>query len=58
MKNKRTARLQVMVTPKMSETVNQEAARYGLSTSSFLELVLGNHFSTKPCKTNVNEKEV
>lgn len=58
MKNKRTERLQIMVTPQMAERVNQEAARYGLSASSYLELVLGNHFSAKPCRTNINEKEV
>ena len=54
----RSIRRQVMVTPEMDEKILAEARKFGLSVSSYLELLLGKHFSRKDSMTMVNEKRV
>ncbi|WP_461458517.1 hypothetical protein [Methanothrix sp.] len=47
-----------MVTESMDEKILMEARKFGLSVSSFLELILGQHFARKDSMTMVNEKRV
>ena len=54
----RSIRRQVMVTPEMDEKILAEARKFGLSVSSYLELLLGKHFARKDSMTMVNEKRV
>lgn len=56
--NNRTIRRQVMVTESMDEKILMEARKFGLSISSYLELILGKHFSGKDSLTMVDEKRV
>ena len=56
--SKRTIRRQIMVTPAMDEKILMEARKFGLSISSYLELILGQHFARKDSMTMVNEKRV
>jgi post-segregation antitoxin (ccd killing protein) len=54
----RTIRRQVMVTDSMDEKIVNEARRFGLSISSYLELVIGNHLTRRESKTMVDEKVI
>jgi len=56
--NNRTIRRQVMVTESMDEKILMEARKFGLSISSYLELILGKHFSGKDSMTMVDDKRV
>jgi len=56
--SKRTIRRQIMVTESMDEKILLEARKFGLSVSSFLELILGQHFARKDSLTMVDEKRV
>ncbi len=56
--NNRTIRRQLMVTESMDEKILLEARKFGLSISSYLELILGKHFSGKDGMTMVDEKRV
>ena len=56
--NNRSIRRQVMVTESMDEKILMEARKFGLSISSYLELILGKHFSGKDSMTMVDEKRV
>ena len=56
--SKRTIRRQIMVTPAMDEKILMEARKFGLSISSYLELVIGQHFSRKDSLTMVDDKRV
>jgi len=56
--NNRTIRRQVMVTESMDEKILLEARKFGLSISSYLELILGKHFSGKDSLTMVDDKRV
>jgi hypothetical protein len=47
-----------MVTESMDEKILLEARKFGLSISSYLELILGKHFSGKDGMTMVDEKRV
>jgi len=54
----RTIRRQVMVTESMDEKILMEARRFGLSISSYLELVIGQHIARKDSLTMVDDKRV
>lgn len=56
--NNRTIRRQVMVTPAMDEKILLEARKFGLSISSYLELVIGQHIAKKDSLTMVDDKRV
>lgn len=56
--SKRTIRRQIMVTPAMDEKILAESRKLGLSISSFLELILGQHFARKDSLTMVDDKRV
>jgi len=56
--NNRTIRLQIMVTPAMNERILMESRKFGLSISSYLELILGQHFARKDSLTMVDDKRV
>ena len=56
--NNRTIRRQVMVTESMDEKILMEARRFGLSISSYLELVIGQHIARKDSLTMVDDKRV
>ena len=56
--SKRTIRRQIMVTPAMDEKILLEARKFGLSISSYLELILGKHFSWKDSMIMVDDKRV
>jgi len=56
--NNRTIRRQVMVTPEMDEKILMEAHKFGLSISSYLELILGKHLAKTESVTMVDEKRV
>ena len=43
--NNRTIRLQAMVSESMDEKILMEARKFGLSISSYLELILGKHLA-------------
>lgn len=47
-----------MVTELMDEKILMEARKLGLSVSSYLELVIGQHIARKDSMTMVNEKRV
>ena len=47
-----------MVTPAMDEKILMEARKFGLSISSYLELVIGQHIARKDSLTMVDEKRV
>ena len=47
-----------MVTESMDEKILMEARKFGLSVSSFLELILGQHFARKDSLTMVDDKRV
>jgi hypothetical protein len=47
-----------MVTESMDDKILLEARRFGLSISSYLELVIGQHIARKDSMTMVNEKRV
>ena len=47
-----------MVTESMDEKILLEARKFGLSISSYLELILGKHFSGKDSMIMVDEKRV
>jgi hypothetical protein len=55
-KVKRSARLQIVVTPSLRDRVEVEANRLGVSISAYLELVVGQHLATKGSQNLVNEK--
>lgn len=54
----RTIRRQVMVTKSMDEKILNEARRFGLSISSYLELIVGQHFAKKISITMIDNKEI
>ncbi len=54
----RSIRRQVMVTPEMDDKILMEARKFGLSVSSFLQLVLGQHLAKKESVTMVDDKRV
>ena len=54
----RTQKLQVMVSPSLRRHVESQAATLGLSLSSFLELVIGQHVANKGSQSLVNEKVI
>ncbi len=56
--NNRTIRLQAMVTDSMNEKIQMEARKFGLSISSYLELVIGQHLAKKDSMSMVNEKVI
>ena len=56
--NNRTIRRQLMVTESMDEKILLEARKFGLSISSYLELILGKHFSRTGSMIMVDEKRV
>ena len=56
--SKRTIRRQIMVTPAMDEKILMEARKFGLSISSYLELVIGQHIARKDSMTMVDDKRV
>ena len=56
--SKRTIRRQIMVTPEMDEKILNDARRFGLSVSSYLELIIGRHFSKKNSQTLIDDKVV
>jgi len=56
--NNRTIRLQTMVSESMNAKILMESRKFGLSISSYLELILGQHFARKDSMTMVNEKRV
>lgn len=56
--NNRTIRLQAMVTESMNERITMEARKFGLSISSYLELVIGQHLAKKDSMSMVNEKVI
>jgi len=47
-----------MVTESMDEKIVNEAHRFGLSVSSYLELIIGRHFSKKNSQTLIDDKVV
>lgn len=47
-----------MVTESMDEKILMEARKFGLSISSYLELVIGQHIARKDSMTMVDEKRV
>jgi len=47
-----------MVTESMDEKIVNEAHRFGLSISSFLELIVGQHFAKKNSQTLIDDKVV
>jgi len=55
---KRSSKLQVMVTPSLRRRCEAEAGRLGLSLSSFLELVVGQHIANKGSQNLVNDEVV
>ncbi len=56
--NNRTIRLQTMVSESMNEKILAEARKFGLSISSYLELVIGQHIARKDSLTMVDNKRV
>ena len=56
--NNRTIRLQTMVSESMNEKILMEARKFGLSISSYLELVIGQHIAKKDSLTMVDNKRV
>ena len=56
--NNRTIRLQTMVSESMNEKILMEARKLGLSTSSYLEIVIGQHIARKDSMTMVDDKRV
>lgn len=56
--NNRTVRLQAMVTESMNERIQMEARKFGLSISSYLELVIGQHLAKKDSMSMINEKVI
>jgi len=56
--NNRTIRLQTMVSESMNEKILMEARKFGLSISSYLELVIGQHIARKDSMTMVDDKRV
>ena len=47
-----------MVTPEMDDKILLEARKFGLSISSYLELVIGQHIAKKDSLTMVDNKRV
>ena len=47
-----------MVTESMDDKILLEARRFGLSISSYLELVIGQHIARKDSMTMVDDKRV
>ncbi len=47
-----------MVTDSMDEKIVNEARRFGLSISSYLELIVGQHFAKKDSMTMINDMVV
>jgi hypothetical protein len=56
--NNRTIRLQTMVSESMNEKILMEARKFGLSISSYLELILGKHLAKTESVTMVDERVV
>lgn len=54
----RTIRRQIMVTESMDEKIVNEAHRFGLSISSFLELIVGQHFAKKDSLTMIDDEVI
>lgn len=54
----RTIRRQIMVTKSMDEKIVNESRRFGLSISSYLELIIGQHFAKKESQTLINDEVV
>lgn len=54
----RTIRRQIMVTNSMDEKILNEARRFGLSISSYLELIVGQHFAKKESQTLINDEVI
>ena len=54
----RTIRRQVMVTDSMNEKIVNEARRFGLSITSYLELIVGQHFAKRIVMTMINDMVV
>jgi hypothetical protein len=47
-----------MVSESMNEKILMESRKFGLSISSYLELILGQHFARKDSLTMVDDKRV
>lgn len=47
-----------MVTDSMDEKIINEARRFGLSISSYLELVIGNHLAKRDSITMIDDKVI
>jgi hypothetical protein len=47
-----------MITPSMDEKILMEARKFGLSISSYLELVIGQHIARKDSMIMVDDKRV
>lgn len=54
----RTIRRQVMVTDSMDKKIVNDARRFGLSVSSYLELIVGQHFAKKNSQTLIDDKVI
>jgi hypothetical protein len=54
----RTIRRQMMVTKSMDEKIVNDARRFGLSISSYLELIVGQHFAKKESQTLIDDQEI
>jgi len=54
----RTERLQVMCTVPMRKIIERNAAALDLSTSSYLELLIGAGLAGKQSKTYINAEEI
>ena len=54
----RTIRRQIMVTESMNEKIVNDARRFGLSISSYLELIVGQHFAKKNSQTLIDDKVI
>ena len=53
---KRSARLQIVVTPSVRARVEVASEKLGLSQSSFLELVVGQYLSSKGSQNLINDE--
>jgi hypothetical protein len=54
----RTIRRQVMVTDSMDKKIVNDARRFGLSVSSYLELIVGQHFAKKDSLTMIDDEVI
>ena len=47
-----------MITKSMDEKILNEARRFGLSISSYLELVIGNHLAKRESQIFIDDQEI